>query len=437
MEWWVVLLIILIALLALMASGLPTAFCFMVVNIGTAYIFWGGHIGLYQLILNMMASIMIFSIMPMVLFILMGSILFHAGLAPSMVEAMNRWLGRLPGRLSILAVMVGTLFASLTGSNLGSTAMLGSVMLPEMEKQGYKKPMILGPIMGAGGLAIMIPPSSLGVFIAVISGVSVGSLLIGIIIPGFLMAIAYLIYIFTACYLNPLLAPKYKVRGYSLLSKISFTVKYLLPFGVIIFLVTGVVFLGVATPTEAAATGALGGFMLAAIYKKMSWRLLSDSLKATLRTVTMVLFIMASAAAYSQVLSYSGATQGMIEFVLNLPLPRIVVVIGMQVLVLIMGCIMDPASIIMIVIPMFMPVVEALNFNSLWFVVVMLLNIEMAQITPPFGLVLFMMKGMASKETTMLEVYKAGIPFLLCDAVVMLLLLIFPTLVLWLPSLMR
>lgn len=437
MDWWLVLLLIIGSLIVLMMTGLPTAFCFMLINIVGVYLLWGGETGLLQLIFNIKASITKFSLMPLILFVLMGSVMFHSGVAPHMIEAINKWLGRLPGRLSFLAVAAGTLFSTLSGSSMGSTAMLGSVLVPEMEKYGYKKPMSLGPILGSGGLAIMIPPSSLGVFISVIAEISVGRLLIAIIVPGLLMATFYATYILLRCQLQPSLAPPYDVSRYSLSNKISSTIKYVLPLGFIVFLVTGLIFLGVATPSEAAAAGAIGTFILAAAYGRLKWGVVQKAVRATLRTVCMVLIIMASATAFSQVLAFSGATKGMVLFVLGLPLAPIVVIIGMHIIMLAMGTFMDVTGIIMITIPMFMPVVNALGFDPIWFVATVLLNIEMAQTSPPFGLTLFVMKGVSPPDTTMGDVYKAGLPFLGCDLVALTLMIAFPAIALWLPSMMR
>ncbi len=420
-----------------MASGLPTAFCFMLITMVAAYLLWGGETGLRQLILNIKASVTIFSLLPMMLFILMGSVMFRSGIAPYMIDAMNKWLGQLPGRLGFLAVASGTLFSTLTGSSMGSTAMLGSILVPEMEKHGYKKPMSLGPILGSGGLAIMIPPTSLGVFISVIAEISVGKLLIAIIVPGLLMATFYSAYILIRCQFQPSLAPRYDVSRHSLSEKVESTVKYVLPLAFIIFMVTGLIFLGVATPSEAAATGAIGTFMLAAAYKRLNWDMVRKAVGSTLRTVAMVLIIMASAVTFSQILAFSGGTRGLIQFALDLPLSPILIIIGMHIVMLVMGTFMDVTGIIMITIPMFMPVVIALGFDPVWFIATVLLNIEMAQTSPPFGLTLFVMKGVAPPDTTMGDIYKAALPFLACDLIVLSLMIAFPVVVQWLPNMMR
>ncbi len=437
MEWQLALLLIFGSLLILMASGMPVAFTFMFVNVMGALVFWGGGAGLGQLILSLRQSITTFTLMPLPLFILMGEVVFHSGLAPLVIDAVDKWLGRLPGRLGLLAVGAGAIFATLTGTGMGSAAMLGSTLVPEMERRGYKKSMTVGPVLGSGGLAIMIPPSSLAVFLGAIGQISIGNILIAIIFPGLVMAVLYATYIIVRCRLQPSLAPAYDLPPTPILDRIMPTVKYILPVGFIIFLVIGVIFLGVATPTEAAATGALGTYLLAAFYGKLNWEVVKKSLMATLRITGMIFIIIAGAMAFSQNLAITGASRGVIEFALGLPLAPIVIIIAMQVIVLIMGMFMDEGAIIMITIPLFMPVVLSLGFSPVWFAVIFLLNLEMAGTSPPYGLTLFVMKGVAPPDTTMGDLYRGALPFLGCDVIAMALIIVFPALALWLPGLMH
>ena len=191
MEWWLILIIIFVALVVLMAVGVPVAFAFLAINIVGVYIFWNGIAGLNQLMLSIYESVTSFALLPVPLFVLMGEIMFRSGIATRQMEVLDSWLGRIPGRLSLLAVGGGTLFATLTGSAMAGAAMLGSTLVPEMEKKGYSKAMSLGPILGSGGLAIMIPPSALGVLLAALGEFSVGKFLVAIIIPGFIMGALY------------------------------------------------------------------------------------------------------------------------------------------------------------------------------------------------------------------------------------------------------
>lgn len=437
MEWQLSLLLIFGSLIVLMASGMPLAFCFMLINILGAFFFWGGKVGLEQLIHSIARSLMSFSFLPLPLFVLMGEVMFRSGIIPQIIDAVDGWLGRLPGRLGLLAVAAGTLMAALTGVSMASAAMLGSILVPEMEKRGYKKPMTLGPIMGSGGLAIMIPPSGLAVLLGAIGEISVGKLLIAIIVPGLLLATIFAIYIIVRCYLNPSIAPPYNVPRIPLIEKILSTFRYILPVGFIVFMVVGVMFLGVAGPTEAAATGAFGCFMLTAFYGRLNWELVKKSFGATLEVTGMILMIIAGAMAFAQNLAYCGTTRGLLEFSLGLPLTPLFMLLMMQAVLFFMGCFMEIVSIMMVTLPIFMPIANELGFDPVWFGVIYLLNMEMAQITPPFGTVLFAMKAVAPKGTLTTDVYKAVLPFLGCQAIAMALIIAIPGIPLWLPNIMR
>ncbi|MBI4186466.1 MAG: TRAP transporter large permease subunit [Chloroflexi bacterium] len=437
MDWWLVLVIIFGSLILFMLTGLPVAFCFLLVNIIGVYLFWGGTAGLELLITSMFSSVAVFTLLPVPLFILMGEVMFMSGFAPDMIDALDKWLGRLPGRLGLETVAAGTIIATLSGSSLASQAMLTSTLLPEMEKRGYQKPMSLGPILGSGGLAIMIPPSSMGVILAWLGEISVGKLLIAITIPGLLMAALYATYIVGRCKLQPFLAPAYVVPRISLVKKLIVTIRYILPIGLVIFLVTGVIFLGVATPSEAAATGALSTFILAAMYGKINRTLLRKSITGALKITIMVLLIISGAEAYSQILAFSGASLGFAEFVTNLSIAPIAIIIALMLVLIVLGMFMSPVAIMMIAAPMFFPIVKVLGFDTVWFGVIFLLNMEMATTSPPFGLSLFVVKGVAGPKYTMGDVYRAALPFLSCDAIAMALIIAFPLLALWLPGLMR
>jgi tripartite ATP-independent transporter DctM subunit len=434
-EWLSALAFIVGGLLFLMALRMPVAFCFLLVNLVVGSFFWGS-LGPEQVIDSIRHSVSTFTLLPIPLFVLMGTVMFRSGLAPLMIDAIAKWLGRLPGRLGLLAVGAGTVFATLSGSSMASAAMLGSALIPEMTKQGYKKPMTLGPILGSGGLAIMIPPSGLAVLLGAIAEISIGQILIAIIIPGLLMAFLYAIYIVARCFLQPELAPAYDVTDLSLMEKVVPTVRYVLPLGFIIFLVVGLIFLGVATPSEAAATGAIGTYLLAAAYRRLNWQLLKTSVTDCVQISGMTLMILAGARGYSQILAFSGATSSLAEFAMELPVAPIILFLLMQVTVMIMGMFISSGSIFMITLPLFMPIIRSLGINEIWFAVVTLINIEMSATTPPFGMVLFVMKGVAPPGTTMGEIYKAGLPFLGCDLIAMSLIIGFPGLALFLPGLM-
>jgi tripartite ATP-independent transporter DctM subunit len=419
-----------------MAIGLPVAFSFLVINIAGVYIFWNGIAGFSQLILSIYDSVTSFSLLPVPLFVLMGEIMFLSGLATKQMDVIDSWLGRVPGRLSLMAVLGGTMFATLTGSAMGGTAMLGSTLVPEMEKRGYQKPMSLGPILGSGGLAIMIPPSALGVLLAALGNFSVGKFLVAIVGPGLVMALLYALYIIIRCHLQPQLAPAYIPSRLPLARKIRNTIVHVFPLTAIIFLVVGLIFLGAATPTESAAAGTLGCYLLAALYGKLNWKVLKKSLQGSLRVTVMMFMILTGSTAFSQILAFTGASSGLVELATSLPLPPIMVVLSMQIILLLLGTFMEPLSIMMLTVPIYFPIIESLGYSPLWFGAIMLLNMEMATTSPPFGLVLFVMKGVAPKGTRMADIYMAALPFLLCDLVAMILIMMLPAFVLWLPGLM-
>jgi len=420
-----------------MATGLPVALCFILLNLAGAYIFFGGSAGAQILIRNMYSSLAAFSLLPLPLFILMGELMFSTGIGTRLVDIVDRWLGRMPGRLALIAVGAGTLLSTLTGASVSSVAILGDVLVPEMEKRGYKKALSLGPILGSGGLAMMIPPSALAILLGAVGQISIGKLLMAIIMPGLLMAALYAAYIIGRCTLQPSLAPPYEVPHTPFSQKLILTIRYVLPMGLVIFLVIGVILMGIATPSEAAASGSIGVFILAAIYGRLNWASVKKAVTGTITITGMIFLIICGAKSFSQILAFSGAISALSKLATSLPVAPILIVIGMMAVVVVMGCLMEPASIMMITLPVFMPVIEALNFDPVWFGTIFLLNIEMGLMSPPFGMSLFVMKGVAPLDTTMGDIYKAALPFLYLDVIAMALIIVFPSIALWLPSITR
>jgi tripartite ATP-independent transporter DctM subunit len=319
---------------------------------------------------------------------------------------------------------------------MAGCAMLGQTLLPEMEKRGYKYQITLGPIMGCGTLAAMIPPSALGVLLASLAQISVGDFLLSIIFPGLLMAALFAIYIIIRCWLNPGLAPQYEVEKVSLWEKMMLTVKYILPLGFVIFAVIGLIVFGVATPTESAAVGALVCFILAFLYKGIQKDIVKKAIVSSVRITVMMFMILTGATAFSQLLAYTGASSNLVSLATDLPLPPIVVIIIMQFILILLGTFMEPLSILMVALPIYMPILRQLGFNPLVFCSVLLINMEMATISPPDGLVLYTMKAVAPHHS-MGEIYKASIPFVILDIVAMAILMIFPEISLFLPSIAK
>ncbi|HVP76310.1 MAG TPA: TRAP transporter large permease subunit [Thermodesulfobacteriota bacterium] len=430
MGWEWLLLIIFGVLVVLMASGMPIAFSFMIINVVGVYVFFGGTMGLEQMILSLSTSLTTFVLLPVALFILMGELLVHSNIAVDVMDALDKLMGRLPGRLSLLAVATGTVIAALTGSSMSSTAMLGQILVPEMEHRGYKKAMTVGPIMASGGLAIMIPPSSLAILLCVIGEISIGKVLVVIPFAGLYLAALLAAYIIIRCKLQPDLAPTFEVEKLRFMKRISGTVKFVLPVGFIIFLVVGLIFVGVADPSESAAMGTIGMVIVILCYRRLTWKVVKKSIHGTIMITGMVFLIIAGATTFGQILAFSGATAGLSEFAVNLPLPPVLIMVAMQVIILIMGCFMEVVSIMMITLPIFVPVINKLGFDPVWFGAIALLNIECAFITPPFGMNLFVMKGVA-KNTTMEDIYFAAAPMVAINCLMMALMIAFPSIVLW------
>jgi tripartite ATP-independent transporter DctM subunit len=436
MEWWLTLTAIFGGTLFLMALGLPIAFCLILIGLIGAYTCWGGAAGLQQFIFSVYRSISTFTLLPVPLFILMGEVMFRSGMAPNLLDAINKWIYRLPGRLSCTAVASGTAFAVLTGNPMASTAMLGELMLEDMRSKKYSKSMIIGPILASGGLAFLIPPSDLAVLLGSIGNISIGDLLISIIIPGLMLGGIFGAYIVITCRINPSLAPDSGTeKSYSLLQKLQATVKYILPLGLVIFAVIGVIFVGVCTPSEAAATGALACFVIAAAYKRLDWKTVRLSLFGTLRITTMVFMILVGALAYSQILSFSGATKGLIQFVTEIQVRPMFIFIAMQAVIMFLGMFMEVVSMMMITLPIFMPITQAMGFDPVWFGTVYLVNVGIAIMSPPFGLDLFTLKAVAPYEITLWDIYRHALPFIGLQLIVLILVIAFPQISLWLPSL--
>jgi tripartite ATP-independent transporter DctM subunit len=420
-----------------MATGMPVALCFLLIDVVAAFLFMGGIAGLEGLIVSLYTSLATFILLPLPLFILMGEVMLHSGIAPNIINTIEQWLGRLPGRLSLIAVAAGTVFSVLTGTAMGSVAMLGAVLLPEMERRNYNKAMILGPILASGGIAIMIPPSALAILFGAVGLISIGKILMAIIVPGLLLAILIALYIIIRSYLQPSMAPPYSASPVPLSKKLIDTVHYLLPIGFIVFMVIGLILIGVATPSEAAAGGALGIFILAAIYRKLNWEVVKKSVSSTASITVMIFMMICGAVAFSQILAKTGATTGLTQFMMTLPISPIAVIIGMQIIVLILGMLMELSAIIMITTPIFIPIVLSLGFDPVWFAALTLLNIQLGTMSPPFGLSLFVMKSVAPPDTTMGDVYRASLPFFGTTIIAMILVLAFPQIALWLPGMMR
>ncbi|MDP2268247.1 MAG: TRAP transporter large permease, partial [Deltaproteobacteria bacterium] len=396
-----------------------------------------GSAGFENIALHIFTGLSSFVLAPVPLFILMGEVMYHSRLADSTLDVLDRWIGKVPGRLGVLAAASGTLFAATSGSSMANTAMLGTVLLPEMRKRGYSVKMSVGPILGSGGLAILIPPSALAVVLASIAQISVGKLLVAGVIPGILLGVMFCAYIILMAVLRPEQAPPYPVPRTSLAEKLYLTVKHLVPVAFIIFMVIGFIILGLATPTEAAASGAIATVLVSIAYGRLNRQMIMASLKGTVEISVMVFMIIAASKTFSSVLAYTGASSGLTNLVQGTSLHPILVLIAMQLIVALLGCFMEGVSIMMIALPVFMPIVTVLGFDPVWFGVLFLINIELGQLSPPFGMLLFVMKGVAPPDVKMEEIIWSAVPYMIFDILVMALIIVWPNIALWLPSFVK
>ncbi len=431
MEWWQTFALIMGSLFLLMFIGMPVAFSFLVVNIIGALLFFGGMPGLLQLVIQISESLSTFTLVPVVLFLIMGEIMFHSGIGNDLLNALDKWFGSLKGRLALMAVGGGVLFSALTGNSMGSIALLGSTLVPEMERRGYGKPMSLGPILGSGGLAIMIPPSGLAVLLGVIAELSIGQILIAIILPGIIMAALYAIYIIGRCSLDANVAPAFDVEPVPWDEKIKATIVHILPVGFIIFMVVGVIFVGLATPSESAASGAMATFLLALVKGRVNWEMMRKAIVGSLEISVMLLLIISGALAFTQMLAFTGATEGLVNMILSFQANPTLLVILMLITVIVLGMLMSPVPIMLVTLPVFIPVIQKLGLDPIWFAALYLIAIETGSTSPPFGAGLFVMKGVAPEGTSMSDIYRAAIPFLVCDVLAIAIILIFPAIVTW------
>jgi len=434
MEWFEALAVLLGVILVLMAIGMPVALAFLAANILGAWMFMGGERGVAQLLNNGFGSLTKYALMPIPLFLLMGEIFFYTGLGGRMFNAIDKLLGKLPGRLSYVTVLGGTAFSTLSGSSMGSTALLGSLMVPEMSRRGYKSYMSIGPILGTGGLAIIIPPSALAVLLATLAQIDVAALLLAGVIPGLILAGFYIATIWLQTKIDPSAAPAYDVPTMSLAEKIILLFREVVPMVGIMVVIIVMMIEGFVTPSEAAAFGALGVLLLAVVFKCLTLDALRKSITGALRVTLMAYLIVFGSATFSQLLAFSGASRGLVKWATSFDLAPLAMLMIMFAVLLLLGMFMEQISIMLLTVPIFFPLAQSLGFDLVWFALIMLLSLEISFTTPPFGLLLFVMKGVAPPGTSMREIYTSAFPFIGCSLVLVALLVAFPNIALWLPS---
>ena len=419
----------------LLFLGLPVAFTFLAVNIVGAVIWMGGEAGLVQLTRNSVVSVASFALTPIPLFVLMGEILFHTGLAVKVIDGIERLVREVPGRLAVVAVVAGTVFSAISGSTIATTAMLGSLMVPVMLSRGYHPTMATGPVMAIGAVDMLIPPSALTVLLGSLSGISISKLLIGGVTPGLILAVIFVAYIVVRVKMEPALAPPAPVREFRGWAKWGPFLQYVLPLVSIFGLVVASMSAGWATPTESAAIGAFATFLLALAYRAVTPRNMLAALRGTMAISGMILFIIVGATTFSQILSFSGVSNGLVSTIIGQGLSPMVVIAAMMLMLIFLGVFVDQVSMMLITLPIFMPVVQQLAIDPVWFGVMFLICMQLGLLLPPHGLLLMTMKGVAPPQVSMAHIYQAVIPYVLISLVVLALIFFVPAVATWLPNL--
>ncbi len=435
MNWIEASIIMFGGLVALMSLGLSVAFGFLAVNIVAALLFLGGEQGLSQLTRNAVQSVTSFSLTPIPFFVLMGEVLFHSGVALKAIDAFSLLIRRVPGRLSVIAIVAGTVFSAISGSTIATTAMLGSLMLPVMLSRGYQPAMAAGPIMAIGAVDMLIPPSALTVLLGSLSGISISKLLIGGVVPGLILSAAFVGYIVTRVMLNPKLAPATPIEVKTGWAKYELLVLYVIPLISIFVVVIGAMSGGFATPTESAALGAIATMGLAAAYRALSAKALVSALRGTVTISAMIMFIILGATTFSQILSFSGATDGIVTAIFSQGLSPAAILAGMLLLLIFLGIFVDQVSMMLITLPVYMPIVQRLDIDLVWFGVLYLICMQLGLLLPPHGLLLMTMKGVAPPQVRMSDIFAAVVPYVIMSLILLALIVALPMIATWLPAL--
>ena len=417
--------------------GMPVAFTFIGVNLMGAWIYMGHEPGLIQLVRSSVSSVASFALTPIPLFVLMGEVLFHTGIALKVIEGIEHLISRIPGRLAVVAVVSGTVFSAISGSTIATTAMLGSLMLPVMLARGYHPTLASGPIMAIGAVDMLIPPSALTVLLGSLSGISISKLLIGGVLPGIILSIAFVIWIVVRVMISPELAPHdnadVALTGWP---RYRLFVLYVLPTLCIFGVVVGALAQGWATPTECAALGAFATLVQATLFRVLKWSSMIKALQGTASISGMILFIILGATTFAQILSFSGASTGLVQWIIGQGLSRDMVIMGMMLVLIVLGIFVDQVSMMMITLPIFMPLVQSLGIDVIWFGIMFLICMQMGLLLPPHGLLIMTMRGVAPPSVTMLHLYQAVAPYVFMSLLLLMAVFLYPPLATYFPALL-
>ena len=422
------------ALLFFLLLGLPLAFVLGGVSVVFLYFTWGFD-SFYMVASQIWGTMGSFTLVAIPLFVFMAMILERTGVARDLYRMMHLWCGGLRGGLALGTLGICAVFAAMVGISGAAVVAMGTIALPSMLERGYDKSMALGVINTGGGWGILIPPSILMILYALITGVSVGKMFAAGIMPGVLLMVLTAIYIIVRCHFQPELAPALpEEERASWPEKFRALRAVLLPIGVVI-MVLGSIIGGITTPTEAAAMGVLGALISAAVYRQFKWSVLQEAAIRTFKLTGMIMWILFAAHAFSAAYQSMGA-QELIESLMNMiPGGPWGIIIAMMVIVFLLAMVLDPVGIMLITLPVFMPIVESLGFDPIWFGILFVINMEIGYMTPPFGFNLFYLKGIVPPGITMGDIYRSIVPFVLVEIVGLGLIMVFPEIATWLPDL--
>lgn len=431
MEAFLIFGVFILVLLVFLSTGVPVAAAMGIIGmIGSALFISPNAIVQLSSIAFSQSTSFVLIVIP--LFVWMGEILASSSIGHQLFVTAQRWLNRLPGSLAIGTIVACAGFASICGSSPVTAATIGSFAVPEMEKQGYNKRLALGVTAAGGTLGILIPPSIPMILYGILTETSIGKLFIAGILPGLMMTVLLSITVGIMIWRNPSLAPK--VQSYSWNERFS-SLASVIPIIVLIALILGVIYLGIATPTESAAVGVAGALIILLVMRQFKWKQILSSLNSTVKTTAMFLLLLVGGLFSTFVLNRIGVPQGMASFIMDLPLEPWMIIICINLLLIVMGMFLDPMSILVIVVPIFFPAVQAMGYDPIWFGIMMTITIEIAAITPPVGFNLFVLKSV-TKDTNLGDVIQGAFPFVIPLILGILLILMFPQIVLWLPSFM-
>lgn len=434
MEWYTTLIVGMAILFVMFLSGAPIFLAFLAAILLGVY-FVIGPAGFPLFANSVLDTATTTSLASIPLFILMGELLFRSGTMDVLFDSIDKLVGKVRGRQYVLVVVLSAVFGALSGVAMAVAAMLGRAIMPGMHDRGYDRSIAAGLIIGGASLAPIIPPSLLAIIVGSLADVSIAKLLIAGVIPGLFIGGIFLVYVFIRIGMNPSLAPG-NVAGeraeVTPMEKLTAIVR-IMPFLIVIFSVMGFIMLGIATPSESAATGVVGSLLTAAIYRKLSFRMISDSLMAAITVSAMILAIMAMSKMFTQLLAFTGATGELVNLVANLGYSPIVMLLVMLAVPFILCMFIDTIAVILLTVPIYQPVVTALEFDPVWFWLLFLVNITLGAITPPFGYTLFAFKAVVP-DMSISQVYRATWPFVGLFLLGIALIVAFPAIATWLPN---